>query len=88
MTVANNLPLELTSFVGRRMETAEVVRLLLTTRLLTLNRHTGVGKTRLAQRAAADAASTYPDGVWLVELGGIADRHSSASDGRGRVRRS
>src|SRR5262250_2724599 len=50
---AGNLPAELTSFVGRRGELAEVRRLLAGSRLVTLTRVGGVGKTRLALRAAA-----------------------------------
>ena len=69
----NNLPRELTSFVGREREIAEVRRLLATTRLLTLTGPGGVGKTRLSQRVAADLEPSFPDGVWLVELAGLGD---------------
>jgi predicted ATPase/DNA-binding CsgD family transcriptional regulator len=68
-----NLPAELTSFVGRRRELAEVKRLLSTTRLLTLTGAGGAGKTRLALRAAAELARTLPDGAWLVSLAPIDD---------------
>jgi non-specific serine/threonine protein kinase len=68
-----NLPAELTSFVGRRRELAEIKRLLTTTRLLTLTGSGGVGKTRLAARAAADLARSLPEGAWLVSLAPIAD---------------
>jgi hypothetical protein len=63
-----NLPTELTSFVGRRDELAEVRRLLAGSHLLTLTGVGGVGKTRLALRAAAGLARAFPDGVWLVRL--------------------
>jgi predicted ATPase/DNA-binding CsgD family transcriptional regulator len=68
-----NLPAELTSFVGRRRELAEVKRLLSTTRLLTLTGAGGAGKTRLALRAAAELARSLPDGAWLVSLAPIDD---------------
>jgi predicted ATPase/DNA-binding CsgD family transcriptional regulator len=69
----SNLPLEATSFVGRRQELREVKRLLATTRLLTLTGSGGVGKTRLALRAAGELARGFPDGVWLVPLASIQD---------------
>src|SRR6266566_5047333 len=69
----SNLPLELTSFVGRRHELHEVKRLLTTTRLLTLTGSGGVGKTRLAVKAAAEVARGFRDGVWFVSLGPIQD---------------
>jgi predicted ATPase/DNA-binding CsgD family transcriptional regulator len=68
-----NLPAELTSFVGRRGELAELKRLLSTTRLLTLTGAGGAGKTRLALRAAAELARSLPDGAWLVSLASIDD---------------
>ena len=64
----SNLPAEITSFVGRRQELANTRRLLAGARLVTLTGVGGVGKTRLALRAATDARGTYEDGVWLVEL--------------------
>jgi non-specific serine/threonine protein kinase len=68
-----NLPLPLTSFVGRARELAEVAALLPTTRLLTLTGAGGVGKSRLALAAAERARAAYPDGAWLVELAALAD---------------
>ena len=72
-TRPSNLPLELTSFVGRRQELREVKRLLTTTRLLTLIGSGGAGKTRLALRAAGEIARGFPDGAWFVPLGSIQD---------------
>lgn len=66
--VPGNLPREVTSFVGRRNETEAVARLLDRGPLVTLTGPGGVGKTRLALRAAAHAAGSHPDGVWLCEL--------------------
>ncbi|MFG2004425.1 ATP-binding protein [Spirillospora sp. NPDC048911] len=68
-----NLPGEPTSFVGREGEVAEVVRLLAQERLVTLTGVGGVGKTRLAVRAAGRARSVGADGVWLVELSPLRD---------------
>jgi predicted ATPase/class 3 adenylate cyclase len=64
----NNLPPQLTSFIGRETEMAEVKRLLAGTRLLTLTGAGGSGKTRLALQVAADLLDDYTDGVWFVEL--------------------
>ncbi|MFI5793443.1 ATP-binding protein [Streptomyces sp. NPDC051677] len=63
-----NLPVALTSFVGRRRDIAEIRRLLGTTRLLTLTGVGGVGKTRLALEVATEARKAFPDGTWLVDL--------------------
>jgi len=72
--VRGNLPAELTSFVGRRDEVAEVRRLLTGSRLVTLTGVGGVGKTRLALRAAAELRRTFRDGVWLVRLDQLRDQ--------------
>ncbi len=69
----NNLPRQLTSFIGREKEIAEVKRLLSITCLLTIIGAGGAGKTRLAVQVAADVAEQYPDGVWLVELASLSD---------------
>jgi predicted ATPase/class 3 adenylate cyclase len=69
----HNLPVQLTSFVGRDAELAEVERLLHETRLLTLIGPGGTGKTRLSLQAAADLLDHFPDGVWLVELAPVTD---------------
>ena len=68
-----NLPAPLNGFVGRVVETAEARRLLGTTRLLTLTGAGGCGKTRLAQRVAADALISYSAGVWYAELAALTD---------------
>jgi len=67
----NNLPVQLTSFIGREKEMNEVKRLLGTTHLLTLTGAGGTGKTRLSMQVAADLLDQFPDGVWLVELATI-----------------
>jgi predicted ATPase/class 3 adenylate cyclase len=69
----NNLPSQLTSFVGREEEIAEIGRLLARSRLVTLLGPGGVGKTRLSIQVAADAIDSFRDGVWLVELGALVD---------------
>ncbi|HEV8339255.1 MAG TPA: tetratricopeptide repeat protein [bacterium] len=71
--IPNNLPVQLTSFIGRSRELAEVRRLLGVTRLLTLTGAGGAGKTRLALQAAAEIMDDYSDGVWLVELASLSD---------------
>jgi predicted ATPase/class 3 adenylate cyclase len=69
----NNLPPQLTSFVGREQEMGEVRRLLSGTRLLTLTGAGGTGKTRLALQVAAELLDEFPDGVWLVDLATLVD---------------
>jgi predicted ATPase/class 3 adenylate cyclase/DNA-binding CsgD family transcriptional regulator len=69
----NNLPIQLTSFVGRGRELAELDKLLAATRLLTLTGAGGCGKTRLALQLAADALDRYPDGAWWLELAPLSD---------------
>jgi predicted ATPase/class 3 adenylate cyclase len=69
----NNLPIQLTTFVGRERELTEAVALLRTTRLLTLTGPGGTGKTRLSLQVAAGAVDDHPDGVWFVALDAIRD---------------
>ncbi|HEX6625713.1 MAG TPA: tetratricopeptide repeat protein [Pyrinomonadaceae bacterium] len=73
--VPNNLPIQLTPFVGRRAETDAVERLLRRAdmRLLTLTGPGGSGKTRLALNVAARLVEEFPDGVFFVELEPISD---------------
>ena len=64
----NNLPTQLTSFVGREKELEAAGRLLEANRLVTLTGPGGTGKTRLSLQVAANAADRYPDGVFFVAL--------------------
>ncbi|HQR12382.1 MAG TPA: tetratricopeptide repeat protein [Casimicrobiaceae bacterium] len=72
-TTPNNLPQQLTTFIGRDRERAEATRLLAGTRLLTIVGPGGIGKTRLSLQVTADAMDSYPDGVWFIELAPIVD---------------
>ncbi len=72
----NNLPQQVTSFVGRERELAEARALLGGARLVTIVGPGGIGKTRLSLQIAADVLDAYPDGVWFIEF---------ASDCRSRV---
>lgn len=69
----NNLPVQLTSFVGRERERAEIRPLLEKTHLLTLTGAGGTGKTRLSLQLAADVLETFADGVWFVELAPLSE---------------
>ena len=69
----HNLPAQLTSFVGRERDTAEVGRYLSTARLVTLTGAGGIGKTRLALEVATEALARFGDGVWLAELAPLTD---------------
>ena len=69
----NNLPVELSSFVGRRDELAGALDRLQSSRLVTLTGVGGSGKTRLALQAAAEAVDDFPDGIWVVELASLVD---------------
>ena len=69
----NNLPPQITSFIGREREITEAKALLADSRLLTLLGMGGLGKTRLSLQIGADVLEKYPDGVWFVDLAPIKD---------------
>jgi len=71
--IPNNLPQQVSSFVGRERELAEVATMLTRLRLLTLVGTGGLGKTRLSLQVAADLLDDFPEGVWLVELAPLRD---------------
>jgi predicted ATPase/class 3 adenylate cyclase len=68
-----NLPLQVSSFIGRDAELELVLQVLEEARVVTLTGVGGVGKTRLAQRAAAEAVPRFREGAWLVELAPVRD---------------
>jgi predicted ATPase/class 3 adenylate cyclase len=72
-TMPNNLPAELSTFIGRDRELKDVRSLVESSRLVTLTGAGGSGKTRLGLQAAAELLDGTGDGVWLVELAGVAD---------------
>ena len=67
----DNLPAEVTRFIGRRRELTEIAGAVDRSRLVTLCGPGGVGKTRLALRTAAQVGPGFPDGVWLAELSAL-----------------
>ena len=69
----NNLPQQVTSFIGREKEMEAVKSLLVKARLLTLTGSGGCGKTRLSLQVASDLLDNHADGVWLVELAPLSD---------------
>ena len=69
----NNLPIQLTSFLGREQDINAIIERLAGTRLLTLTGPGGTGKTRLSLQAAAGVAERFKDGVYFVPLAPIAD---------------
>ncbi len=71
--VSHNLPVQLTSLLGREQELAALEELLAKARLVTLAGAGGVGKTRLALELAAGVRERFPDGVWLADLAGVTD---------------
>jgi hypothetical protein len=71
--IPNNLPVQLTSFVGREEDMAAIKRELSNHRLITLTGPGGIGKTRLSLEVAAELVNAYPHGVWFVEMAHVAD---------------
>jgi predicted ATPase/DNA-binding CsgD family transcriptional regulator len=68
-----NLPVQLSSFIGRKPHLVEIEQRLSSTRLLTLTGVGGVGKTRLALQVAAQLLPRFADGIWLIDLAPLAD---------------
>ncbi|HKY56321.1 MAG TPA: BTAD domain-containing putative transcriptional regulator, partial [Anaerolineales bacterium] len=68
-----NIPIPLTSFIGREKELEEVAKLFSKSRLITLTGSGGVGKTRLAIQVVADVLELFPDGVWFLDLAPLTD---------------
>jgi predicted ATPase/class 3 adenylate cyclase/DNA-binding CsgD family transcriptional regulator len=68
----NNLPAQLTSFIGRRRELRDAAELMDAQRLVTITGSGGCGKTRLGLQLAAERFDRYPEGVWYVELASLA----------------
>jgi predicted ATPase/class 3 adenylate cyclase len=73
-----NLPVQLTSFVGRDDDVARIVALLDESSLVTLTGTGGVGKTRLAVQVAAEVVERFGDGAWLCELAAVDDGETMA----------
>jgi predicted ATPase/class 3 adenylate cyclase len=82
----NNLPAELTPFVGRDKEMSEILALVGSSRLVTLTGAGGAGKTRLGLQLAAELLDGSGDGVWLVELAAVADEDAIAGEIAGALR--
>lgn len=76
----HNLPVQMTSFIGRQKELAEARELLARSRLLTLIGPGGTGKSRLSLEVAAEALTDFPDGVWFVRLAPVTDPALVASE--------
>jgi len=73
VVAAENLPVQLSSFIGRRAEISGIRDALAEDRLVTLTGAGGAGKTRLAIQVAAEIATEFADGVWYVDLAPITD---------------
>ncbi|HEY7200347.1 MAG TPA: AAA family ATPase, partial [Candidatus Dormibacteraeota bacterium] len=69
----SNLPVQLTSFVGREPELADLTHALRRARLVTIAGASGLGKTRLAIEVARRTVAEHPDGVWFASLAALTD---------------
>jgi len=69
----HNLPAQMTSFIGRETELAEVKQALSAHRLVTLTGSGGAGKSRLSLQAGLECLHEFSDGVWLAELAPVTD---------------
>jgi hypothetical protein len=72
-TATNNLPTQLTSFIGREKEIAEIRALLDSARLVTLTGSGGTGKTRLSIEVGTQELDHFTNGVWMIELAPLSD---------------
>jgi len=72
-TIPGNLPTQLSSFIGRDKETAEIKSMLNSARLVTLTGSGGTGKTRLSIEVGTRELASFPNGVWLLELAPLTD---------------
>jgi predicted ATPase/class 3 adenylate cyclase len=78
LALQNNLPAQLSTFIGRQKEVAEVRALVQSSRLVTLTGAGGAGKTRLGLQVAAELLDGSGDGVWLVELAAVTNEDAVA----------
>lgn len=72
-TIPNNVPVQLTSFIGREKELVEIKQSLAEHRLVTLTGSGGAGKSRLSLQVATDSLDRFSHGIWLVELAPLAE---------------
>src|SRR6266498_2151089 len=73
ITPKDNLPLQLSTFIGREKEQDEIISLILKNRLVTLAGVGGIGKTRLSLQVGQRLLNDYPNGVWFIPLDSLAD---------------
>lgn len=69
----HNLPLQLSSFIGREEEQDEIIQLIAKNRLVTLAGVGGIGKTRLSMQVGQELLNNYPEGIWLTSLESLSD---------------
>jgi len=72
-TSSPNIPIPMTSFIGRETEVNEVASLISKSRLVTLTGSGGMGKTRLALEVVAEVLNRFPDGAWFLDLAHLSD---------------